>query len=55
MKKINPDEIEMYVVFARLHPVEAFDLSPDDFYEYIKSEGYDLTNEEIQILINESR
>lgn len=35
-------------VFARLHPVEAYDMSHDMFCDFMRSEGYDLTDDEIK-------
>ncbi len=45
---------EMFKVFARLHPIEAYNLRPDEFCQFMRSEGYSLTDLEIKSLINES-
>ena len=43
---------EMFKVFAKLHPVEAYDSRPDDFCKFMRSEGYDLNNEQIKELVD---
>jgi Ca2+-binding EF-hand superfamily protein len=44
---------EEFKIFAKLHPHEAYELRPDDFCNFLRSEGFDLTNEEIKRLIYE--
>jgi len=53
----NEEEIriEMFKTFCRLHPIEAYDLDAMMFCEFMREEGYSLTNKEIENLINESR
>lgn len=46
---------EIFKVFAKLHPVEAYDLRPDDFCKFMRGEGYDLNNEQIKELVDSSR
>ncbi len=46
---------EMFKVFAKLHPVEAYDSRPDDFCKFMRGEGYDLNNEQIKELVDSSR
>lgn len=46
---------EMFKVFAKLHPIEAYDLRPDDFCKFMRGEGYDLNNEQIKELVDSSR
>jgi hypothetical protein len=46
---------EAYRIFARLHPVEAFDFDKLSFFQFMKEEGYNITNEEIEKTINECR
>ncbi len=46
---------EMFKVFAKLHPVEAYDLHPENFYKFIRLEGYTMTKEQIKGLINDGR
>ena len=48
------DDWEMFKVFARLHPIEAYNLRPDEFCKFMRSEGYSLSDSEIKSLINES-
>ena len=45
----------MFKVFAKLHPVEAYDSRPDDFCKFMRGEGYDLNNEQIKELVDSSR
>ena len=46
---------EMFKIFAKLHPVEAYDSRPDDFCKFMRGEGYDLNNEQIKELVDSSR
>lgn len=46
---------EAFKTFARLHPVEAFDLNKEQFCDFMRDEGRDLTNLQIESLITESR
>jgi len=46
---------EAFYTFARLHTHEAYDLNPDLFCEFLRDEGYTMTNEEIKQLIEETR
>lgn len=46
---------ETYKIFARLHPVEAYDERNKDFCMFMREEGYDMTDEQIKELINSSR
>lgn len=46
---------KMFKVFANLHPVEAYDSRPDDFCKFMHGEGYDLNNEQIKELVDNSR
>lgn len=46
---------EMFKVFAKLYPVEAYDSRPDDFCKFMRSEGYDLNDEQIKKIIDSSR
>jgi hypothetical protein len=46
---------EMFKVFARQHPVEAYDLRPNDFCKFMRSEGYDINNEKIKEIIDSCR
>ena len=48
-------DYEVFKSFARLHPVEAYDLNPVEFCRFMHEEDYNLTDEEIKNLINESR
>lgn len=48
------EDWEMFKVFAKLHPVEAYDSRPYDFCKFMR-EGYDLNNEQIKNLIDSSR
>jgi len=52
---IKEQDWEMFKVFAKLHPVEAYDSRPDDFCKFIRGEGYDLNNEQIKELVDSSR
>jgi hypothetical protein len=45
----------MFKVFAKLHPVEAYDSRPDDFCKFMRGEGYNLNNEQIKELVDSSR
>jgi Ca2+-binding EF-hand superfamily protein len=46
---------EMFDVFAKLHPIEAYDLNSEKFCKFMKRKGFKLSNTEIEKLINESR
>ena len=46
---------EMFKVFAKLHPVEAYDSRPDDFCKLIRDKRYNLNNEQIKELVDSSR
>lgn len=35
--------------------VEAYDSRPDDFFKFMRGEGYDLNNEQIKELVDSSR
>ena len=51
----NYIEYEAFKTFAKLHPIEAYDLEPIKFCNWMRSEGYNLTNEQIETLVNETR
>ena len=59
MKEIDDDNREAFEVFCNLHPIEAYDLNPDEFCKYFRSylggsaEKY--PDQEIKKLIDESR
>ena len=53
--EITEENKTMFKVFCNLHPVEAYDLDAMMFCEHMREEGYNLTNEEIEKLINETR
>jgi hypothetical protein len=48
-------EEEMFSTFARLHPVEAYDYNPEAFCKFMREEGYNMTDEEITKLVDETR
>ncbi len=52
---LEEQDWEMFKVFAKLHPVEAYDSRPDDFCKFMRGEGYDLNNEQIKELVDSSR
>jgi hypothetical protein len=52
---LEEQDWEMFKVFAKLHPVEAYDSRPDDFCKFMRDEGYDLNNEQIKELVDSSR
>jgi hypothetical protein len=54
-KYLKEQDWEMFKVFAKLHPVEAYDSRPDDFCKFMRGEGYDLNNEQIKELVDSSR
>lgn len=43
---------ETFKIFARLHPVEAYNSNPDGFCRFMREDGYGLTDLEIKELIN---
>jgi hypothetical protein len=56
LKDINElHDWEMFKVFARLHPVEAYDLRPNDFCKFMRGEGYDINNKKIKEIIDSCR
>jgi hypothetical protein len=48
-------EWKMYKIFARLHPIEAYDLRNKDFCMFMREEGHNMTDEQIKELIDISR
>ena len=46
---------EMFKMFAKIYPIEAYDLRPDDFCKYVKGEGSDLTDEQIKSIVDDCR
>jgi hypothetical protein len=48
-------DYKAFKIFAKLHPVEAYDLQPDYFFKFMRNEGYKVTDEQVKELINESR
>ena len=45
----------MFKVFARLHPIQAYDLRPNDFCKFMRGEGYDMSDEQIKKFVEASR
>jgi hypothetical protein len=52
---LEKQDWEMFKIFAKLHPVEAYDSRPDDFCKFMRGEGYELNNEQIKELVDSSR
>ena len=44
-----------FKVFARLHPVEAYDSDPDRFCKFVREATPTMTDEEIKEIIEETR
>jgi hypothetical protein len=45
-----------FKTFASLHPIiEAYDSDPEKFCEFMRKEGYGLTNEQVKRLIDSCR
>ena len=44
-----------YETFAELYPIESYDLDKEKFCKLMRDKGYNLTDKEIETLINESR
>ena len=42
-----------YKAFAKLHPVEAFEMDNEEFMKLLKEQGYDITIEEVKQIIKE--
>ncbi len=40
-------EQEAFEIFAKLHPIEAYNTYTERFCDHIRSQGIDMTNEEI--------
>jgi hypothetical protein len=40
----------VFKTFAKYHPAEAYKLKPNDFCNLINAEGFNLTNEQINII-----
>lgn len=57
IKAIDKDvhDTEAFIVFAKLHPVEAYDLRPDVFCELLRDGGCNMSDEEIKDAIDSSR
>ena len=51
---VDTNNEEMFAVFCRLHPHEAFDLNKDAFLKYMRKEGYDIDNDGIIKLLKET-
>ena len=45
----------MFKVFAKLHPVEAYDLRPGYFCKFMRDEGYNLNDAQIREVVDSSR
>lgn len=45
---------EMFNVFAQLHPHEAYELNPQMFFHFMKEQGYNLSEIEIEDLLKET-
>ena len=51
----QPEDWQEFKIFARLHPIEAYDSSPDDFCRFMNEQGHGMTNDEIKELIESCR
>lgn len=52
IEKFEKDDLDIFRVFAKLHPVEAYNLRPDDFCIFMREEGYNLSNDQIKAFIS---
>jgi len=54
---MNEQEIKdlAFVIFASAYPLEAYDSDPVAFCNFMKKQGYYITDEEIKTLIDEAR
>ena len=43
---------EVFKIFAKLHPHEAYELRPNDFCKFMRGQGFPLTDDEIKECIN---
>ena len=50
---IDKDNQEMFEVFCRLHPIEAYHLNPEKFCSYVRQEFPPMTDKDIEELIKE--
>jgi len=41
--------------FNRMHPIESYDANPKEFCDWMRENGYDLTDEQISETINSIR
>ena len=48
-------EWEAFKIFAKMHPIEAYDSNPTDFCKFMRSEGFDFTDEQIKKLVDLTR
>ena len=46
---------EVFKIFVKLHPVEAYDSSPDEFCRFMRSEGYNISDIEVKNLVDDFR
>jgi|AntAceMinimDraft_10_1070366.scaffolds.fasta_scaffold49117_2 hypothetical protein len=46
---------KMFKIFAKLHPVEAYDHEPDDFCKFMREEGNNMTNKQVKEFIDSNR
>lgn len=53
-KEINELDKSAYSIFARLHPIEAYHFDNNRFCNFMRDEGYNITDEEVKQLILES-
>lgn len=55
MSTEKPADWDMFCTFAKFHPIEAYDLRPIDFCNYMREEGSDMTNEQIKEFVDTFR
>lgn len=41
-----------FKIFADFYPVEAYELRPEEFCNYMREKGYDMTDEQIKEFVN---
>ena len=51
MKAIKDYDYDMFKIFAKLHPIEAYGSRPDDFMRFMREEGYKLDEDQVKEII----
>jgi hypothetical protein len=53
-KELKEAQEIAYNAFSKLHPIESYTMNPKKFCNWIRKEGYKITNKQVKELINEN-